>query len=450
MRVLVFSRGDYYTNIMERTCYRNDFFVVTDAVYTFPTRRFDYCLSSTLNKYAYCGYTYFSDEELFNIVRRDRYLRRIALREALDYVYNVTGQLLHIFQQEKPDVIFSHYPDSFTQYIMYKIAAKTGVHSVALVAYAIPGYFMFFDYNKKVFYRRANKIELLDLYDTFASKASKMSHYVVQNRGVIKELLYRLRAIPGPMWVWLRFNSQLNCDTRNRNFYAMCCSTGAIPPPRLNIRDLNTKGYYARLDDVKSGKGQKIIYISLHYYPEASIDYISESTQLIDHDRVVVDILRNFSDRYIFVVKEHPAMYNLRNLALYEKTKKFPNVYLLHPATNYVDIIKKSDVIISWGGSVGLEAPFYGKRTLNIIKPLYHVDGFNNYFLDYNDLVTSFIYKVDTYNYDIKTYCSALYNLLIWTLFVGDYGSAAAQTDEKSINNIAHELNVLFSTIVPV
>lgn len=447
MRVLVFSRGDCYTNIIKKTCCNNDFFVVTDAAYTFPTSRFDYYLSSTMDKYATDGYTYFSDEDLFNIVRRDRYLRRLSLGKALDYVYNVTGQLLNIFKNEKPDVIFAHAPDSFAMHIMHKIAIKFDVHAVSLVAYAIPDYFMMFDYNNGRFYRRTNQLEQLDLNKTFLDKAGKKPYYVVKNRGIIKELFYRLRIMLGPMWVRVRFSNPLNPDVRNKNFCAKGYATGAIPLPCLNLGDLNTRKYYASLNSIKNSEGKKIIYISMHYYPEATIDYFSGSTQLIDHDKVIVDILKAFSDRYVFMIKEHPAMYNLRSLKLYKEIKNFTNVYLLHPSTNYVDIVRKSDVVVSWGGSIGLEAPFYGKKTLNIIKPLYHIDGFDNYFLDYNDLMSSFAKKVDHCEYSNESYCSTLYELFSWILFEGDCNNVIGG-DEPSLGMVARALDSVFSDFI--
>ncbi|MFA6409740.1 MAG: hypothetical protein WCW01_06165 [Gammaproteobacteria bacterium] len=430
MRVLVFSRGDRYADTIERSCNKNNFFIVTDAAYTFSTSRFDYYLSSISDVHAAVGYTYFSDEELFNIVRRDRYLRGIRLKTALNYVYNITGQLINIFKSELPDMVYTHYPDSFTLDILFRIASRCNIRSCCPIGYALPNYFMQFDYINKVFYRRANQLKKLNLINCFATKPATMPFYFVTNRLIFGELLSRIRMVLGPLLMQARFLNPLNPDVKNRNFYAMCCATRSIPLKRLNIGDLNVRKYYSTLDDVKNTGRRKVIYISMHYYPEASIDYSSKSINLINHDKIVVDIIRNFSDKYIFIVKEHPVMYNLRNLKLYETIKGFKNTYLLNPTISYLDVIKKSDVVVSWGGSVGLEAPFYGKQTLNIIKPLYHIDGFDNYFSDYNDLMLSFESKVEDNRFNVEAYCYALREFCSWVLFEGDW--AALKTKNKS------------------
>jgi len=445
MRVLVFSRGDCYTNIIKQTCCRDNFFVVTDAAYTFPTTRFDYYLSSTLDTYAADGYAYFSDEELFNIVRRDRYLRRLPLTRALNYVYNIAGQLLAIFKKENPEIIYTHLPDSCVLDVLFRIADKNSIRCCSPTGYAIPDYFVMFDYNNEVFYRRQEKLASF-LSDTFFSKNIKMPYYsMAGENGVIKEFLHRFRALLGPLVMQARFNNPFNPDVKNRNFYAMCCATRAIPLARLNFGDINTKKYYSSLENVKN-IDKPIIYISMHYYPETSIDYTSKSTQLLDHDRIVIDILQAFSERYTFIVKEHPVMYNLRNLDLYKKIKSFQNTYLLHPSISYLDVMRKADIVISWGGSVGLEAPFYGKRTLNIIKPRYHVEGFDNYFSDYNDLMLNFTNKVDYSNYDVEAYCVALKDFFSWVLFEGEYFGATMQLDRQAFNKFSAGFDSLFSS----
>ncbi len=154
----------------------------------------------------------------------------------------------------------------------------------------------------------------------FLKKIDKFKFYKVEKRGMLRELYARLRGMPGAILVQSKCHNPFNPDVKNKNFYAMCCATRAIPLACLNFKDLNTHKYYSSLEKINF-PDRKIVYISLHYYPEASIDYVSKTISLIDHDKVVVDLLSKFSSKYVFLLKEHPSMYNFRKLNFYEKIK---------------------------------------------------------------------------------------------------------------------------------
>ena len=422
MTILVFARANFRMRILEQTNFKNDYVVVTDAVYTSIIDKYDYYLSAALDKYAHEGSVFFSDEELFNIVRRDRYLRSIIFKHALKLIYNVTGQLLNIVKKESPRGVFSPMPESFPIDILFRIAKRFDIKCYSFCVWAIPGYFAVIDCNHKQFYCRSQPIEDFDLKNVFLSRQNKISRYCLKQSSSMKELLKRLHMVMSNLFFRIvKLNKYSNQDVKNENYLAMAYKTKVLVLARLNLRDLNADKYYANLDELTVGANKKVVYLSLHYYPEASIDYMSESTSLIDHDDLVLEILERFSSKYIFLLKEHPAMYRCRDLTFYDKIKVYPNTYLLNPKTDYVEILKRSNVVISWGGSISLEAPFWGVRPLNVMKPLYSVKGFDNYFLDYKDLIDNFLNKIENPNYMLEDYCNALNKIFSQILFEGDY-----------------------------
>ena len=231
-------------------------------------------------------------------------------------------------------------------------------------------------------------------------------------------------------------NKYFNQDVKNENYLAMAYKTNVLALAKLNLRDLNVMKYYVSLDSLKIKGDKKVIYLSLHYYPEASIDYLSETLSLIDHDNIVLSLLKKFSDKCVFLLKEHPSMYRCRDLNFYDKIKVYPNTYLLNPNTDYIEILKISNVVVSWGGSISLEAPFWGVQTLNIMKPLYYVKGFNNHFLNYKDLMDNFLYKLENPGYSLEDYCIALNKLFARILFAGDYFTACQNNDFSLLKNL--------------
>ncbi|MDT8309467.1 MAG: hypothetical protein RQ866_08035, partial [Bacteroidales bacterium] len=113
-------------------------------------------------------------------------------------------------------------------------------------------------------------------------------------------------------------------------------------------------------------------------------------------------------DDFHFIIKEHPEMFNKRNLTLYKKIKAFKNTTLLHPYISSYDTVKASDIVLSWAGSIGWETPFLGKKTLNAFKPYYFVEKVDNHFRDAIDLLENFLLRCKNISYDNEHYCKSL------------------------------------------
>ncbi|MGH2612966.1 MAG: hypothetical protein ACRDFB_07955, partial [Rhabdochlamydiaceae bacterium] len=65
-------------------------------------------------------------------------------------------------------------------------------------------------------------------------------------------------------------------------------------------------------------------------------------------------------------VKEHVGMsiYGWRERSYYEKISSLPNVRLIHPSVNSIDLLKKCLLVITIGGTTGVEATFHLKPTI--------------------------------------------------------------------------------------
>jgi hypothetical protein len=63
-------------------------------------------------------------------------------------------------------------------------------------------------------------------------------------------------------------------------------------------------------------------------------------------------------------VKEHPNMYAMRPMSFYARIKALPNVRLIHPGIDSHDVIRRSQLVMTISGTVGLEAIFLGKRAV--------------------------------------------------------------------------------------
>ena len=78
------------------------------------------------------------------------------------------------------------------------------------------------------------------------------------------------------------------------------------------------------------GKNEKaVVLMPLQFSPESSIDYKCENTKFIEHNRVILDILKSIPSELIVLVKEHPSMPGKRDLSFYQQIRQFNNVKLI-------------------------------------------------------------------------------------------------------------------------
>jgi hypothetical protein len=106
------------------------------------------------------------------------------------------------------------------------------------------------------------------------------------------------------------------------------------------------------------------IYFPLHVEPERALYYTAPFyTNQLD---VIFNISQSMPIGYKLFVKDHPGQryYNWRDISFYKKIMSYPNVTLLHPSIIPKEIMGKCSLVITIGGTAGLEAGFYKKPTI--------------------------------------------------------------------------------------
>jgi len=88
---------------------------------------------------------------------------------------------------------------------------------------------------------------------------------------------------------------------------------------------------------------------------------------------LIVDIVKSLPIGYKLYVKDHPQMItrDWRPVSFYKQIMELPNVKLLHHTINPNDILKKCSLVITIGGTTGLEAAFYEKPTITFVNTVY-------------------------------------------------------------------------------
>lgn len=373
----------------------------------------------------------FSDDELFDIICRDRYLAKIPFDAALQLIKNVTHQISLAIIKARPDLMTGHIVDYYTMDIFYRMAKKMNIPCYFMVT-GIKGTIKFYDYRWPI--KRSVPNLSINLFDYMGKR--EINLYRKQNTETI---IYRMRKLFYLKRRQLMMYNYFNPDVRSGNVDVIILRKGYQALQKFTFMDF-LKDYFVDLDKINFDN-KKRIYVSLHFYPEATMNYFSEDNSLIKHDDLVLEILHKFHFKYNFIIKEHPVMMGRRDLSFYKTIRQIPNCYLIRPETDTYGIVEASDVVLSWAGSIGWEAPFLGKKTINIMKPYYFVEGVNNYFTDYKDLMDNFIERVESLNYDNSLYCEKLNECFQSFSYPGI--SIPTYNSDENINNLAASVDQL-------
>ncbi|AJA92832.1 hypothetical protein A7X95_06035 [Candidatus Nitrosopelagicus brevis] len=109
----------------------------------------------------------------------------------------------------------------------------------------------------------------------------------------------------------------------------------------------------------KIPKNYKLVYYPLHIEQERNL--LIAAPFYINQIELIRNIVQSLPIEYKLIVKEHPAQETRewRNISEYEEIMDIPNVFLMHPEVSSNEILKKSSLVITIGGTSGLEANFY-------------------------------------------------------------------------------------------
>jgi hypothetical protein len=121
----------------------------------------------------------------------------------------------------------------------------------------------------------------------------------------------------------------------------------------------------------KIPNNQKFIYFPLHGEPERTLLYGAPfyTNQL----EVITNVAKSIPVDYKLIVKDHPIQKSngWRPISFYKKIKKLPNVELINPEFSGDELLEKCSLVVTIGGTVGLNAAFYLKPTIIFSDVLY-------------------------------------------------------------------------------
>ncbi len=315
---------------------------------------------------------------LWSIVYTDRALNQYNNFYTFSYL-----EILSILEQEcrffekildeiKPNFISMYIPISHHQLLFCKLAKSKGIKILMFTPVRLGGRMMISEEagmpdnwtnisnshsNPKTFEELQNFLKNFD-----SSKA--MSNYKKAHFESHKKERYLA------IWKFLFSKRSKNYDKRFSNYGKNRTKI---------IRDKISRYVNRKLRDTFMNKNFKkslkncenIIYFPLHSEPERAL--LVAAKYYTNQLSVITNIAKSLPMGYKLIVKEHPgqSIYGWRKISYYKKIMDLPNVEMVHHSISSTEVIKKSSLVISIGGTASLEGLFYKKPTIVFTEQLY-------------------------------------------------------------------------------
>lgn len=145
---------------------------------------------------------------------------------------------------------------------------------------------------------------------------------------------------------------------------------------------------------------EEFVFFPLHVEPEMALmlwaPYYTNQINLIQN------IAQSLPIRMKLYVKEHPAMFGMREKSYYKKLLRIPNVKLIHPSVDSYELIKKSKIVFTISGTAGWEALLLGKPVITFGNVFYNKLDFVKKVKDITELSWIIKETLENYKFDEK------------------------------------------------
>ncbi len=290
--------------------------------------------------------------------------------------------VIEFLEKEKPDVLIYSVIGAVTTMLLYEIAKKKGIQTIAI----LPAYIR-------------NRTVVSGRYDRFTSVEAKaqaiLSVHNQERCAEARTYLKEFREKPQPYYAGIDPKNQAMSRWRQfkfltpRNFWLWAQFYGRYVYRYFTEIDRHDYSYispwYYLVDRVKRKlrnlRGTNDLYDSftpqedfafyaLQYEPE--ISSLLHAPFYANQLNLVRQIARSLPLHFKLYVKEHPQMVQYRPREYYQELKKIPNVKLIHPAIPSFAVLPHTKLIFTLTSTAGWEGIFLKKPVINFGEQFYN------------------------------------------------------------------------------
>jgi hypothetical protein len=289
------------------------------------------------------------------------YFCRFSSDEILSILEQECKLFENIIDEIKPDFLVTGIIALHPHHIFYKICKARGVKILMMRPSYLAGKYIISDaidtFENQQYtanHHFSNLTELQSFLQEYSASKQAKTHlgkYQNSKLDYLKAALYFL------------FSSNSNVKTH----YTYYGRSKFAVLKNMIIYELKTRyrKYFINkylIHDLENKK--PIIYFPLHIEQERSL--LIAAPFYTNQLEMIRNIVKSLPIGYILYVKEHPVqiLRGWRSISDYKQIMNLPNVKLIHPSIKTEDIIKKSSLVITIGGTAGVEAAFYNKPSI--------------------------------------------------------------------------------------
>ena len=300
-----------------------------------------------------------SQAEVVDVIARCRLLRWLNPHLAECMAQAMAMAMDRVLERVDPRVVLSFPIDRYVSDVLERRAHAMGIKYLELTASVVPRMSMLLHRGALVQTNAPPPATLVrQTVEEIASPAfvpsyvQKKSKYT-KARFVRTLGYFRTRAVAFKLISWIK-RDPLNLHYLDAQpFLGHKCTWKDI-----RMVDLCDPGWRDRLDSFPK---ERRVMFGLQLFPEASIDYWLRNVELIDHDNLVVDAARSFSEQgFLVLVKDHPSQFGFRQTELIDRLLALPNVVMVPYDVSGNELMAESGVSFTCTGTLGLQAALAG------------------------------------------------------------------------------------------
>ncbi|GAA0353689.1 hypothetical protein GCM10009092_17570 [Bowmanella denitrificans] len=303
---------------------------------------------------------------LDKIIFRDRVLRNTPLKDCLILIRRATAGLLDIFEKNAFESLVIYPVDNYIMDIMVQVARSYGVKVYGVSNFFISNYKRITTYGEHNQIREPSPNEVGEVVETL--KGRFRSHMAPKRSKALKAAIFRYFKYKARFLLFYLVGAKL----LGRKEYDLLAT-----PYNTSVREfLNffVERHFKKLSEVEFL--QNSIFIPLHYFPEATIEYWSNDTKMVEFEDMIRCKVAELSSRYDqIILKEHPATVYDNNNHFYTSLLKNPKVVFIDPFIATSEILTSANIIGCWTGTIGIEALVNGKQVEFFSEGQYYLNS---------------------------------------------------------------------------
>lgn len=335
----------------------------------------DFRIDMNTTKWDDCSATQnFIDEklDLSKIIFRDRVLRNTSHSECLTLIRRATGEILNIFSKHSFESLVIYPVDNYILDILAQVASYNDTKTYGVCNFFMKGYKRITSYGEHNPFREPAESEVDQVDDIL--KNNFRSHMAPNRNSAFKAAIVRYvkYKIRYPLFYLI------GAKLMRRKEYDLLATPYITTVRRLS--NFFVERFFTSIDKIDFSK--KTIFVPLHYFPEATLEYWSGDIRQVEFEHMLRCKVDELSLRYDqILLKEHPASVYNNSSIFYKSLLDNPKIIFIDPFVSTITILNYIDIVGAWTGTIGIEALVAGKKVEFFSKNQYYFQAM----LKYND-----------------------------------------------------------------